>query len=102
MKADELLESLDARSLDHQVLQALRQRAVAAVGQGCSVAQVAVAYGLNRRTVFRWVADFRRGGPQALLAKPVPGRPRRLTDAIEQAERSERSALPCTICEVAR
>ncbi|MBD1552671.1 helix-turn-helix domain-containing protein [Pseudomonas typographi] len=72
--------SLDARSLDHRVLQALRQRAVAAVEQGCSVAQVAAAMGLNRRTVFRWLADYRRGGPQALLAKPVPGRPRRSLD----------------------
>jgi transposase len=41
------------------------------------VAQVALVYGLNRRTVFRWVADYRRDGPQALLAKPIPGRPKR-------------------------
>lgn len=67
----------DARSLDHRLLQTLRQRAVAAVNEGCSVAQVALVYGLNRRTVFRWVADYRRGGPQALLAKPIPGRPKR-------------------------
>ncbi|MFF7710819.1 helix-turn-helix domain-containing protein [Pseudomonas sp. NPDC007930] len=70
--------SLDARSLDHRVLEALRLRAVAAIEQGCSVAQVATAMGLNRRTVFRWVADYRRGGAAALLAKPIPGRPRRL------------------------
>ena len=67
----------DARSLDHRLLQTLRQRAVAAVNEGCSVAQVALVYGLNRRTVFRWVADYRRDGPQALLAKPIPGRPKR-------------------------
>lgn len=67
----------DARSLDHQMLQTLRQRAVAAVNEGCSVAQVAMVYGLNRRTVFRWLADYRRDGPQALLAKPIPGRPKR-------------------------
>jgi transposase len=66
----------DARSLDHSVLQCLRQRAVAAVEQGFSVAQVAATFGLNRRTVFRWVADYRRDGPDALLAKPIPGRPR--------------------------
>jgi transposase len=70
-------QSSDARSLDHQVLQCLRQRAVAAVEQGFSVAQVAATFGLNRRTVFRWVADYRREGPGALLAKPIPGRPRR-------------------------
>jgi transposase len=71
--------SIDARSLDHQVLQCLRQRAVAAVEQGFSVAQVAATFGLNRRTVFRWVADYRRAGPGALLAKPIPGRPKRTT-----------------------
>jgi transposase len=79
MKADSLP---DGRSLDHLVLQALRQRAVAAVEQGCSVEQVAKVYGLNRRTVFRWVADFRRGGAPALLAKPVPGRPPRQRDDV--------------------
>lgn len=67
----------DARSLDHQLLQCLRQRAVAAVEQGFSVAQVAATFGLNRRTVFRWLADYRRAGPSALLAKPIPGRPKR-------------------------
>lgn len=97
MKADELPQSLDARSLDHHVLQTLRQRAVAAVGQGCSVAQVAVAYGLNRRTVFRWVADFRRGGPQALLAKPVPGRPRRNRSMIGSAGRSDGPELSLNV-----
>lgn len=71
--------STDARSLDHQLLQYLRQRAVAAVEQGFSVAQVAATLGLNRRTVFRWVADYRRDGPDALLAKPIPGRPKRAT-----------------------
>jgi transposase-like protein len=67
----------DARSLDHRLLQTLRQRAVAAVNEGCSVSQVAQVYRLNRRTVYRWVADFRRDGPQALLAKPITGRPKR-------------------------
>lgn len=69
--------SSDARGLDHQLLQYLRQRAVAAVEQGFSVTQVAATFGLNRRTVFRWLADYRRSGPSALLAKPIPGRPKR-------------------------
>jgi len=66
----------DARQLDHQVLQALRLRAVQAVARGCTVAQVAEAYGLNRRTVFRWVATYESAGPQALMARAIPGRPR--------------------------
>jgi len=69
--------AIDARSLDHRVLQFLRQRAVVAVAQGFSVAQVAALLGLNPRTVFRWLAAYRCGGDQALLAKPIPGRPKR-------------------------
>ena len=69
--------STDARSLDHQVLQLLRQRAVKAVQEGCDVASVAAVLGLNVRTVFRWVAAYEQGGPDALIARPVPGRPRK-------------------------
>jgi transposase len=42
---------------------------------------VAAALGLNRATVFDWVAKFRSGGREALAAKPVPGRPPKLTAA---------------------
>lgn len=67
----------DARCLDHQVLQALRERAVVAVEKGYTVDHVAAIFGLNRRTIFRWIADFRVGGMEALLARPIPGRPRK-------------------------
>lgn len=30
---------------------------------------------MNPRTVIRWLADFANGGQNALLAKPIPGRP---------------------------
>lgn len=36
---------------------------------------MAAAYGLNVTTVFRWMAKFANGGQNALLAKPIPGRP---------------------------
>ncbi|MGE8051392.1 helix-turn-helix domain-containing protein [Pseudomonas monteilii] len=67
----------DARRLDHQVLQALRERAVLAVEKGYTVDNVAEIFGLHRRTIFRWIADFRVGGMEALLARPVPGRPKK-------------------------
>jgi transposase len=39
---------------------------------------VARVMGLNVRSVYRWMAAFLEGGQKALLAKPIPGRPRKL------------------------
>lgn len=69
----------DGRRLDHGILEVLRLRAVAQVEAGASPADVAKVLGMNRATVFKWVAAFRSGGKAALAAKPVPGRPPRLT-----------------------
>ena len=74
----------DGRKLDHQTLEALRLRAAEQVARGVPAAQVGAglaALGLHRRTVYTWLATERREGRQALRAKPVPGRPRKLTDA---------------------
>lgn len=65
----------DGRKLDHATLQAMRQQAVKAIREGQDVASVAAAYGVNERSVYRWLADFANGGQNALLAKPIPGRP---------------------------
>lgn len=43
------------------------------------VESVAAAFGINVRTLYRWLADFANGGQQALLAKPIPGRPPKLS-----------------------
>lgn len=53
----------------------MRQQAVKAVRNGEAAASVARAFGVNERSVFRWLADFASGGQQGLLAKPIPGRP---------------------------
>jgi transposase len=71
--------SSDGRSLDQHTLQVMRMQAVKAVREGQTVASVAAAYGLNERTVFRWLSMFANGGQNALLAKPVPGRPPKVT-----------------------
>jgi transposase len=57
----------------------MRQQAVKAVRDGQTVQSVAAAYGVNERSVFRWLADFANGGQNALLAKPIPGRPSKLS-----------------------
>ena len=71
--------SSDGRKLDHGVLQVLRQQAVKAVREGQDATSVAAAYGVNVRSVFRWLADFASGGHNALLAKPISGRPPKLS-----------------------
>jgi transposase len=68
----------DGRKLDHQTLEALRLRAVDQVQQGTHPEDVAAALGMARGTVYGWLAKYRDGGPGALLARPVPGRPPRL------------------------
>jgi transposase len=37
--------------------------------------------GLHRRTIYTWLAKERTEGRDALRAKPVPGRRRKLSDA---------------------
>src|SRR4051794_30856493 len=73
----------DGRKLDHQTLEALRLRAVEQVARGVPAAEVGAglaALGLHRRTIYTWLATERTGGRQALRAKPVPGRPRKLAE----------------------
>ncbi len=53
----------------------MRMQAIKAVREGQTVKSVAAAFGLNERTVFRWLAAFVSGGQKALTAKPIPGRP---------------------------
>lgn len=38
----------------------------------------AAAYSVNEHSAFWWLADFANGGQSALLAKPIPGRSRKL------------------------
>lgn len=69
----------DGRKLDHHALQVMRQQAIKAVREGQSVASVAAAFGMNATTIFRWLAKFAEGGQNALLAKPIPGRPPKIS-----------------------
>lgn len=57
----------------------MRQQAVKAVREGQPVEAVAAAYGLSVRTIFNWLAKFAAGGQTALLAKPIPGRPAKVS-----------------------
>jgi transposase len=71
----------DGRKLDHRTLEALRVRAVEQVEAGAHPEDVALTLGLHRKTVYGWLAKYRQGGTNALRAKPVPGRPPKLSGA---------------------
>ena len=68
----------DGRKLDHRTLEVLRLRAVDQVAAGAHPEDVADTLGMHRKTVYGWVAKVREGGRDALKAKPVSGRPRKL------------------------
>jgi transposase len=68
----------DARKLDHATLEALRIRAVRRVHDGDSPEVVSRIIGINRGTIYDWLASYRRGGWDALKAKDISGRPPKL------------------------
>ena len=68
----------DARKLDHATLEAMRELAVRSVQNGESPEVVARVIGVNRSTMYGWLAQYRRGGWGALKAKPLFGRPPKL------------------------
>ena len=68
----------DARKLDHATLEEMRMRAVRSVQAGESPEVVARSMRINRRTIYGWLAQYRRGGWGELKAKPLLGRPPKL------------------------
>src|SRR5450759_218556 len=75
------MRETDGRKLKHAVLEAIRKRAVRRVEQGESPETVIKALGMNRRTIYKWIARYREGGIEALKATPLAGRPLKLSGA---------------------
>lgn len=65
---------MDARRLTHKTLTELRKRGVASVQDGQSPELVAKALGINRATMYGWLARYRSGGWEALDARKRGGR----------------------------
>jgi transposase len=61
-------------------LQRRRERAIELLKNGYQPVEVAAMLGVDRRSVRRWNAAYRKRGAQALRAKPAPGRPAKLSD----------------------
>jgi transposase len=68
----------DCRKLDHKTLTELRKRGVASVQQGESPETVARSLGINRTTIYDWLAKYRSGGWGALEARKRGGGKRKL------------------------
>ena len=73
------MRQTDGRKLDHKTLEALRIRAVQRVMEGESPEVVIKALGMSRARIYEWLALHREGGFDALKAKPIPGRPSKLS-----------------------
>jgi transposase len=73
------MEKLDGRKLKHEVLEAIRIRAVQAVQSGRSPEDVIAALGMTRGCIYKWLAVFNSGGIDALRGKKLFGRPTKLT-----------------------
>ncbi len=68
-----------------------RQRAIELLEQGHLPVEVAGWLGVDRRSVRRWKASHRKGGLEALRAKPAPGRPGKLSP--QQQRQLEKALL---------
>lgn len=75
-----------ANELEYQ-----RQRAITLLGQGLTQAEVARTVGVDPRSIRRWKRAVRFGGWAALKARPISGRPAKLTLAQFQQLKSELS-----------
>lgn len=68
-------------------LERRRRLAVQRVHEGYTTAEVADFLGIDPSSVRRWLAASRRGDAGGLTARPVPGRPPKLTPTQEKVVR---------------
>jgi transposase len=76
------MRETDGRKLKHDVLETLRIRAVRQIEHGESPEVVIKALGMNRRTIYKWIAVYRERGIGGLKAAPLSGRPLKLSGAM--------------------
>lgn len=78
----------------------LRERVMAAVADGCSIAEAASRFSVSVDAIYDWKQRYRDTGSLA----PIPaggGRPRRLSPAVDRALQDHIDAVPdATLTEV--
>lgn len=75
-----MVKKIDGRSLDHSTSEFIRKNAVARCLAGEPASEVIRSYGLCHTTIYKWLAAYEKGGKSALDARPIPGRPPKLSD----------------------
>src|SRR6202158_2572503 len=95
----------DARKLDHKTLEQMRMRAVKRIQDGESPEIIARVLGVDRSTVYGWLARSRRGGWNGLKAKPLSGRPpkvdgKKLRWVYGMVTKKNPSAIEVRVCAV--
>jgi transposase len=71
--------AIDGRSLPHDALEILRLRAAEEFAEGTPIAEICAMVGMGPTAVKNWKRAWKRQGAKALRAKPIPGRPPRLS-----------------------
>src|SRR6202521_3209053 len=93
----------DARKLDHKTLKQMRMRAVKRIQDGESPEIIARVLGVDRSTVYGWLARYRRGGWNGLKAKPfvwgsAEARRQEAAVGLRHGVEEEPSAIEVRVC----
>lgn len=75
-----MVKKQDGRKFDHATSEFIRRNAVERFLAGEAASEIMDSFGLCHTTIYKWLKAHRENGEDALKAKPIPGRPPKLTD----------------------
>ncbi|WP_163831523.1 helix-turn-helix domain-containing protein [Spartinivicinus ruber] len=74
------MTKIDGRKLSHEELEKIRIAAVKRVLAGESPELVIKSVGFHRSCIYDWLSQYQKHGEEGLKAKPITGRPPKLTE----------------------
>lgn len=74
------MTKIDGRKLSHEELEKIRISAVQRVQAGESPELVIKSIGFHRSCIYDWLSQYQKNGEEGLKAKPITGRPPKLTE----------------------